>query len=42
MENNKNIKVDKKPDIIFKKDEDKKAKNEIIIENQDNKSNKKK
>ena len=41
-ENNKNIKVDKKPDIIFKKDEDKKDKNEIIIENQDNKSNKKK
>ena len=42
MENNINIKMDKKPDIIFKKDEDKKDKNEIIIENQDNKSNKKK
>ena len=41
---NKNIDIKfyKKPDIISDKEEDKKDKNEIIIENQENKQNKKK
>ena len=42
MNKNIDIKFYKKPDSILDKEEDKKDKNEIIIENQENKQNKKK